>query len=93
MVIKDKAYYESFNRHIEYSQHIVNYHTGKANYWKDIYLTTKGKRGYGWLNKLAKRMNEKHVEKGTNIAMKTLDSLLEEMKELDNYLSNKEELA
>lgn len=87
MVIKDKAYYESFNCRMEYLHKIVDYHTHQANSWKDIYRVTKGKRGYGWLNKFARYMNRRHVEKGTKIGVEALNECCNVMTELENYIS------
>lgn len=58
----------------------------QANSWKDIYRITKNKRGYGWLNKFAKHMNNWHVKKGTKIGIKALDECFTEMTYLTNYL-------
>lgn len=87
MVIKDKDYYESFNRRIEYLYKTVDYHTHQANNWKDIYYVTKDRRGYGWLNKFARYMNRRHVEKGTKIGIKALNDCCDEMTDLENYIS------
>jgi hypothetical protein len=87
MVIKDKAYYESFNRRMEYLHKTVDYHTHQANNWKDICRVTKGKRGYGWLNKFARYMNRRHVEKGTKIGVEALNECCNAMTELENCIS------
>lgn len=87
MVIKDKAYYESFNRRMEYLHKRVDYHIRQANSWKDIYYITKGKRGYSWLNKIARHMNRRHVEKGTKIGIKALNDCCDEMTDLEKYFN------
>jgi len=86
MVIKDKDYYESFNRHMEYLHKTVDYHTHQANSWKDVYYVTKDRHGYGWLNKFARYMNRKHVEKGTKIGVKALNNCYNEITDLENYI-------
>ena len=93
MIIKVKAYYESVNRQLECSDRDVDYHIAQANIWKNCYLATKDKRGYGLLNRFAERMNKRHVRKGTKIAMETLDKSIEEMVYLVKYISDNEELA
>lgn len=87
MVIRDKAYYESFNRRMKYLHEMVDYHVEQANSWKAIYRITKNKRGYGWLNKFAKYMNGRHVKKGIKIANKCSDECFAEMTYLTNYLA------
>lgn len=87
MVIKDRDYYESFNRRMEYLHKTVDYHICQANNWKDIYYITKGKRGYGWLNKFARYMNRRHVEKGIKIGVKALNDCCDEMIDLENYIN------
>jgi len=90
MIIKDKAYYERFNRDIELANLDVNYHIKQANNWTKMYRVTKDRRGYGWLNKFAKYMNKMHVRKGTNIAIEAMNSCEEEMVCLCKYISNKD---
>lgn len=82
MVIKDKAYYESFNHRMEYLHKTVDYYVQQANSWKVIYRITKDKRGYGWLNKLAKYMNNRHVKKGIKIGIKALNDCCYEITDL-----------
>lgn len=87
MVIKDKVYYESFNSRIEYLHKTVDYHILQANNWKGIYRITKGKRGYGWLNKFACYMNRRHVEKGIKIGVKALNDCCDEITDLEKYIN------
>ena len=87
MVIRDKAYYESFIRRMEYLHEMVDYHVKKANSWKAIYRITKNKLGYGWLNKFARYMNGRHVKKGIKIANKGLDECSAEITYLTNYIT------
>lgn len=87
MVIRDKAYYESFDHRMEYLHKMVDYHIQQANSWKDIYRITKNKRGYGLLNKFARHMNSHHVKKGTKIANKALNECSNEMTYLINYIN------
>lgn len=88
MIIKDKFYYENFKQDIVLAQKDVDYYIRQANRMKTIYLVTKDVRGYGWLNKFAKGMNNRYVRKGTKIAMEALNKCNEEIIFLEKYISS-----
>ena len=74
-------------KQMEYLHKIVDYHICRANSWKGIYHITKGKRGYGWLNKFACYMNRRHVENGAKIGVKALNDYCDEMTDLEKYIN------
>lgn len=86
MVNKDKTYYKHFDRHMKYLNKIVDYHIKQADSWEDICRITEGKRGYGWLNKFAKRMVNQHVKKGIKIGNKGLTEYIIEITHSTNCL-------
>ena len=88
--MKDKAYYENFDKRMNYLHESIDYHIRQACRYKELYYMTKGKRGYGWLNKFAAYMNKKHAEKGINIGLKGLDECFDEMTYLSNYFNKKQ---
>ncbi len=92
MVIRNKEYYAQFDEEMGRIRRALDYHTQMAENYKRIYQLTRGRSGaYGLLNKLAKRMNKVHCDKGFKMAKENMAWCLYEMAWLQSYIQKSEE--
>lgn len=87
-MLKTKKYYESINTAVKRNIRKVEYHIQMANGWKSLYEATKNKRGYKWLNRIARRQNGIHYSKGMKLSVENLSTCLTVMDELNEFLKN-----
>lgn len=72
-----------FNEETKRSMRRVDYHISQAENFKRLYELTKDHKGvYKLLNIIAKRRNEYHCRKGTNLAISRLKIQNDVLKEL-----------
>ena len=93
MTIKDRTYYQNFLTETNRNLSTVDYHIRQAERYKKLYELTKNKRGYRWLNRLARRMNGIHFVRGSKLARKNLTECLTEIECLSKFLNEKGDLA
>ena len=86
-MIKNKEYYEEFDRKVVDVRKTIDYCTRQAERFKLMYEITKDKKDFisKRLNRFAYRMNKKYNIKGMDIATKLYDECINNIKELEDY--------
>lgn len=87
-MLKTKAYYEVLNTDVRKNLRTIEYHIQMASGWKSLYEATKNKRGYKWLNRLARRQNGIHYSKGMALSIESLSTCMTTIDELTEFLEN-----
>ena len=73
-----------FNEKTERIKRKVDYHTNQAVNFKKIYELTKGHKGiYRFLNVFAKKRNQYHCQRGTELAISKMKSMNKIFKEFN----------
>ena len=89
-MIKNKEYYEEFDRKVDDNMMTVYYCARQAERFKLMYEITKDKKDFisKCLNKFAYRVNIKYFIKGMDIATKLYDECINNIEELEDYIKN-----
>ena len=89
-MIKNKEYYEEFDRKVDDNMMTVYYCARQAERFKLMYKITKDKKDFisKRLNRFAYRMNKKYYIKGMDIATKCYDECINNIEELEDYIKN-----
>ena len=89
-MIKNKEYYEEFDRKVDDNMMTVYYCARQAERFKLMYEITKDKKDFisKCLNRFAYRMNKKYYIKGMDIATKLYDECINNIEELEDYIKN-----
>ena len=89
-MIKNKEYYEEFDRKVDDVRKTIDYCARQAERFKLMYKITKDKKDFisKRLNIFAYRMNKKYYIKGMDIATKCYDECINNIKELEDYIKN-----
>lgn len=86
-IVHSKEYYNQLNKRMYDDQKAIDYHASMAIHYKKIYQLTQGRYGiYKLLNKIAKKLNLYHCEKGSKLCIDDLFQLSNEMDYLTNYI-------
>lgn len=90
-MVKDKAYYEKWNKERYRQKRRVDYHMRQAERCKKICRVTKNSVGlYRLLNNWAEKKHKKHCDLGTEIAIKEIAKCVEEFYYLNDIFTEKE---
>ena len=89
-MIKNKEYYEEFDRKVDDERKTIDYCAKQAERFKLMYKITKDKKDFisKCLNRFAYRMNKKYYIKGMDIATKLYDECINNIEELEDYIKN-----
>ena len=88
-IVKSREYYKQQDALLKEAEKKIDYHVRQAQAYKQICMLTKDRKGlYKLLSKLAYRMNQVHVKKGTQLATENMKLCLVEIAWLTNYVNN-----